>query len=232
MMNSRAWAIGVLSCLLLVGGVALSQDRADRKGGRPGAARGGRDRKEGERPAAGRGQEGNRPDMRKMMEERREAHIKMLRRMLNVKTDEEWEIIKGKIEAVEKLRESLARLDQVGNMLMGMSMRKKMAREAEGEQRGAQGDERMKRRTEMFDERIKEVTEGQPVLEPVVAALRSLTELLSEETAMNEELKEKLAAYRKARDAAGAELTKRRTELRQILDVRQESILVISGILD
>jgi uncharacterized coiled-coil DUF342 family protein len=61
---------------------------------------------------------------------------------------------------------------------------------------------------------------------------RELRELVREDTAGPEQFKAKLAAYRAAKDRVAQELGGARQSLRQILTLRQETILILNGLLD
>jgi hypothetical protein len=61
---------------------------------------------------------------------------------------------------------------------------------------------------------------------------RDLRASLENKEAKPEELKAKLAAYREARQKAKADLTKAQEELRELLTVRQEAVLVMMGTLE
>ncbi len=61
---------------------------------------------------------------------------------------------------------------------------------------------------------------------------RELRELLQADKAEVEQIKAKLAAYRAAKNKANQELAAARQSLRQIMDLRQEAVLVVNGLLD
>jgi hypothetical protein len=63
-------------------------------------------------------------------------------------------------------------------------------------------------------------------------ARSELTKLLEDKGATNEDIKAKLAALRAAREKAKADLAKAQTELREVLTLRQEAVLVGAGILE
>lgn len=67
---------------------------------------------------------------------------------------------------------------------------------------------------------------------PVADAARELQTLLENKDATPEQIKAKLTALRDARAKAKEELTKAQTELREVLSVRQEAVLVERGTLD
>ena len=67
---------------------------------------------------------------------------------------------------------------------------------------------------------------------PVGEATRELRTLLENKDATVEQIKVKLATLRDAKAKAKEELTKAQTELREVLNVRQEAVLVSWGLLD
>jgi hypothetical protein len=67
---------------------------------------------------------------------------------------------------------------------------------------------------------------------PLMKATRELRDTLQAENPPAEEVAQRLAAYRAARDAADAELKTARDELRTIATQRQEAVLVMMGYLD
>jgi hypothetical protein len=66
----------------------------------------------------------------------------------------------------------------------------------------------------------------------VTRLTRELWELLNNKETKAEEIKAKLNALRKAKEKVQQELTKARQQLRQILTIRQEAVLVLSELLD
>ena len=67
---------------------------------------------------------------------------------------------------------------------------------------------------------------------PVQEKARELQTTLENKDAKPEEIKAALIAYRDARTKARADLTKAQDELRELLTTRQESVLVMMGMLD
>ena len=67
---------------------------------------------------------------------------------------------------------------------------------------------------------------------PVGDAAHELQTLLENKDATPEQIKAKLTTLRDARAKAKEELTKAQTELREVLSVRQEAVLVSMGLLD
>jgi Spy/CpxP family protein refolding chaperone len=63
-------------------------------------------------------------------------------------------------------------------------------------------------------------------------ASRDLRTLLEDKAASEDQIKQKLAAYREARDKTRTELASLQKELKEILMPRQEAVLVNNGMLD
>jgi hypothetical protein len=74
--------------------------------------------------------------------------------------------------------------------------------------------------------------EAERELSPVQAAAEQLNETLENEDATADQIKERLTAYRQAREEARQELAEAQEELREVLTVRQEAQLVLVGLLD
>ena len=66
----------------------------------------------------------------------------------------------------------------------------------------------------------------------VEQASRDLRTLLEDKAASEDQIKQKLAAFREARDKARTELASAQKELKEILMPRQEAVLVTNGMLD
>jgi hypothetical protein len=73
--------------------------------------------------------------------------------------------------------------------------------------------------------------QGPPGFEQPTAVVE-LQEVLADEAATSEQIQAKLQAFRAARKKAEAELKQAQEKLRQVLTVRQEAQLVLSGTLD
>lgn len=67
---------------------------------------------------------------------------------------------------------------------------------------------------------------------PVEEKSRELREVLGNKDAKGEEIKARLTALRAAKEQSRQELVKTRQELRQIMTLRQEAVLVLNGLLD
>jgi hypothetical protein len=66
----------------------------------------------------------------------------------------------------------------------------------------------------------------------VETASRDLRTLLEDKAASEDQIKQKLTAFREARDKARTELASLQKELKEVLMPRQEAVLVNSGMLD
>lgn len=67
---------------------------------------------------------------------------------------------------------------------------------------------------------------------PVEQRRKELRELLRDEAAKPEQIREKLLALRAEKEKARQELAKVRRELQQVLTLRQEAVLVLAGLLE
>jgi hypothetical protein len=155
--------------------------------------------------------------MKKAQENARERLLEILRKDMQVQTDEEWEIIKERVLVVERLRRA--------EMLKRYTGRKVLWAARAMKQGGG-------KRPPELDERLDQFIEEQPDLADHTKALLALAEILAQENALDEEIKERLDAVRKAEDDFAKKLAKAQEELRQILNRRQESVLVLHGLLD
>ena len=59
-----------------------------------------------------------------------------------------------------------------------------------------------------------------------------LRQILSDKGASADQIKAKLTALRAAQNSAAQELAKARQNLRQVMTIRQEALLVLNGLLD
>jgi chromosome segregation ATPase len=118
--------------------------------------------------------------------------------------DEEWSVLQPRIKAVSDLQ----RQNRAGSM-----------RGWGRPQRGG-------------DNNNTATAQPERELSPIQKASKELQETLDKEGATAEAIKAKLDAYRAAKTAAEAELTKAQAQLRELLTVNQEAQLVLMGILD
>jgi flagellar motor protein MotB len=117
-------------------------------------------------------------------------------------TDEEWKVLQPKIQKVQTLR----RQSGGGGGFRGMAGR-----------RGGRGGEARPAARQLSDVQKK---------------AQELRTLLAKEDAKAGQIKEKLAALRKAREKAKKDLAAARKELREVVTVRQEAQLVLMGLLE
>ena len=131
-------------------------------------------------------------------------------------TDEEWNVIGPRLEKVQvaKMQDLLR---QVRGGMMGMlpgtlgGLGGRMGREGGGA--GAQGA----------------LQQPQSDVDRAATALRTTVDSEGSTTA---QIKEKLTAYREARERARNDLVKAQEQLREVLTLRQEAQLVMWGLLD
>ena len=155
-------------------------------------------------------------EMKKRAEEFRKRREAELRESLNVKTDEEWEVINTRIKGITKLRTAIFGLTGPLRLHQYYARAKKEGREI----------------PKFYEEYEKSLLAESPELADAMAAAKALVQALIDEKATNAEIKEKLAAYHKARSEFEARLKKAQDELRQLLDARQEAVLIAYGVLD
>jgi hypothetical protein len=157
-----------------------------------------------QRPQRPEGERGGRMDMAQIMSQMRERQLDRVKQSLGV-TDTEWEAISPLVGAViDKQAEVTGRrgFGMAGNF-------------------GGRG-----RGGEVAATVVSTLDENAP------AETRALAEALDLESTSADDIKAKLAAYRKARQVKEEELKKAREELRSVLTVRQEARLVLQGTLD
>ena len=140
-----------------------------------------------------------------------------LRKQLGIQGDEEWEVIWNRIEAVQKFNDASGRLKQISRSFQWYAFRKRRA------------GRKVPKAWELFEKKLS--GQGAEVAE-VLAATKALAEMLAEKAVLHEEITEMLAAYHKAKDKFEEKRRKTQSELREILNARQEAALVLMGILD
>lgn len=138
--------------------------------------------------------------------------MERLREQMEVKGDDEWKIIEGRIEKVTEARR------QVGaGGGMGMFGR--------GGGRPPGGDNAQAGGNDQGGRRARGGFGGEP--SPQMEALQKAID----SKASKEELKSLMAKVRDARKENEAKLEKAQEELRKVLDVRQEAVAVVAGLL-
>jgi hypothetical protein len=118
--------------------------------------------------------------------------------------DDEWKVIEAKLTPVmDKRFEAMA----AG-----------MGRGGFGRGRGGQGG--------------GNTQPDRPARNAVEQASRDLQKVLEDKGATEDQIKEKLTAFREARDKSRAELATAQKELKEVVMPRQEAVLVANGYLD
>ncbi len=195
-----------LSLALLMGissGVAIAQDAAQ-------PAQGNR----GERGDRGdRGMRGGPGGMQFDPAQMQERMLNGIKENLGA-TDEEWTAMKPKVQDIQKLRMKVA-ASAMGRFGGPRGMR------------GPDGPGDANDQTRRPGRGIMGMLGNEPT--PELDALRSASD---SDSTSNEELKNKIKAYREAVKRDEEKLKSTREELRQLVTVRQEAKLIVSGILD
>jgi hypothetical protein len=143
--------------------------------------------------------------MRKMMEQRMQEALGA--------TEQEWKVLGPRVMKVQELSRQISGGGR-GMMMFGRGMRGGPGGPGASDQPGGRG---MGMNRELTDvEKIQD--ELQTLLENTVAT--------------PEQIKEQLTKLRAAREKAKQELAKAQQDLRQVLTLRQEAILVLMGLLD
>ena len=148
----------------------------------------------------------NREQMRARMVER-------LKGQLGAK-DEEWKVIEPRLQKVLDLSRQVDRPGR--GMFFGRGGRRGPGRETGTDRRPGRGSEATSER---------EMT-------AVEKAADELQKVLDSESAKTEEIKAKLTGLREAKEKIKQDLAKAQQDLKQILAVKQEAILVLAGILN
>jgi len=172
----------------------------------------------------GGGQGGQRPNFQQM----RERRMEQIKEQLSV-ADDEWAVLKPKIEKVQQLQmESM--MSRMGGMMGGMMGGRRGQGGQGGPPGGGQGGE-----------------QGGPpgggpggmgglggmmANNPIAEKVRDLQTTVSNQNASEADIKAKLDALREARKLSQEEMTKAQTEVRELVTVRQEAVLVTLGVLD
>lgn len=139
-------------------------------------------------------------------EQMRQRMSEMMKERLGV-TDEEWEVLGPKLEAVTEAQQDMRGGGMMG-MMGGRGMRGGMG--GPGGQRGGEQAEQ------------SELQQAQ----------QALNQTLQNEEASADEIQDNLTAYREAREAAEEKLEEARGELKELVTARQEAMLVMMGMLE
>lgn len=159
-----------------------------------------------QRPAAGQRERGGGPRERGGFDRARmqERMVEMMKERLGG-TDEEWTVIKPRLEKVMKLSQNGS------GMMRGMGGRRG--------RRGRGGRDGQNQATEA-------------PTEPVQIASAELQKTLDKEAPTTAEIKAKLAALRGAREKNKQELVIAQQKLKEVLSVKQEAVLVMMSMLE
>ena len=145
-----------------------------------------------------------------------EEQMRTRMKELMAATDEEWQVLAPKIERVQQTQRATSMGRAVMSMMFGRGGNNFGGRSGRGEgSRGSDGS-----------------TGQPPQVAPVEQKATELKAVLDRKDAGAEELKTMLTALREARAAAKAEHARAQEELRELLTVRQETVLVIMGLLE
>lgn len=145
--------------------------------------------------------------------ERQQQMIQRYQELLGM-SDEEWAVIGPYVLKVSSLSSSSSTRGSAMRTLMGN--RRNTSQEEDG-QDTAQNQDRA--------QRTRETSQQDENLE-------ALETLLEDENATTDEIKAKLSNLRKARQADKQELAVAQKELRELLTLRQEAMLVVMGLLE
>ncbi|MBE0535371.1 MAG: hypothetical protein IH624_06845 [Phycisphaerae bacterium] len=208
----RRTVFGAIACLMMLvaTGLLLAQpQRGQRQGDAADAQRGARQRAEGQ-DQQGRGMAGMRDpeQMRQMMNDR-------MRQQLGASEDE-WKLIGPRLQKVMELNRDTA---GGGRGMMGMGMGMAPGGRGPAGDRGPGG-------------RPGGDQANAPVQSAVEKATDGLQTVLQNESATAEQIKTALTTLRTAREKAKQDLAKAQQELRQLLTVKQEAMLVLMGTLN
>lgn len=145
-----------------------------------------------------------------------EEQMRTRMKELMAATDEEWQVLGPRIERVQQTQRATSMGRAAMSMMFGRGGGTTGGRSGRGE--GSRG----------FDP----PTGQPPQVAPVEQKAAEVKAVLDRKDAGAEELKAVLAALREARAAARAEHLRAQEELRELLTVRQETVLVIMGVLE
>jgi len=219
-MNWKMKACVLTGAILFLAGLHAFAQGVDRGGAKePGA----RPRPERRGARAVRARNMDPEEFRKRQEEAKKRRAEWqkraderLRKELKIKTDEEWEIIKEKIEKVRKFRNVLRMSKSSTRGYIGRARMQKGGREI----------------PKFWADREKNFLAENPDAAPVFEAAKALGQILAEDNALDDEIEQKMKQYRDALAAFQQNLLKAQADLKQIIDVRQQALLLGQGILD
>lgn len=205
----KRWMVVGLVVMALVGmgyaSVALAQAGRGGGGGRPGfGGRGGR--------GGGFGQ----MDPEERREQVRQRMMERMREVLAF-SEQEWKVVGPRVEKVYGLSRQLRGRGARGMMRMMFGGR---GGRGPGGRGGPGGPDR------------GPGAQAEREREPLERATDELQEVLENEQASADQIKQKLTALRRVEDQLEQEMDKAQEQLRQVVTVRQEAQLVLMGLLD
>ncbi|MCX5643166.1 MAG: hypothetical protein NTZ17_00530 [Phycisphaerae bacterium] len=203
-MQRKMVKIGVAACVLalVVGGLSIAQQAGG--GGQGGGRRGG--------GQGGGGMRGDPAQMRQMMMDR-------MKEQLGVKDDAEWKVMQPRLTKVMELNQQVSGGGRGGMMGMMGGRGGRGGQAGQGGPGGDQGGPQMNR--------PGRGPQGEPTA--LDKTITQLDTVLQKESASPEEIKTALTAVRQAREKAEQELTMAQQDLKKILTLRQEAMLVRMG---
>jgi hypothetical protein len=141
--------------------------------------------------------------------------------------DEEWAVIGPYVLKVSELSQSSSQSNSGG---MRMMMRGNMTGGPQGQGQNQQQSDQSEDQSANQNQRGNRGNMmGQQSGDENLEALQTL---LEDENATSDEIKSKLATLRKTRETAKRELAAAQKELRELLTLRQEAMLVVMGLLE
>ncbi len=165
----------------------------------------------------GRRQQFDPEQMRQRMEQMRQERAERMREQLGVSADD-WQVIGPRIERIEELRGQATMGAMRGGRGFGAPAGGPGGPGGQGNRGGRFGNAR---------------PDADPAdLPETVRAMQNLREVLDDDQADNNTIKEALTKLRAANEKARKELSDAREDLRTLLTLRQEAQLVAMGILE
>jgi len=176
-----------------------------------------------EQPREGRG--GNDAERQQRFEQFRQQMDTRMKEVLRA-SDEEYAVLKPRIEKIQQLlRANDTRRAGFSMLTSNANWRTRQSNPGEGQRQPntGQGEQNQPERRSPF---------GETPTTPLTAKVQEMQAALEAKDAGNDTLKSKLAELRAARQQARQELSSLQEELRQLCSVRQESVLVVLGVLE
>lgn len=175
-------------------------------------------------PAPGGGGPGTPEQQRERMEQWRQQADQRMKDLLKA-TDEEYAVLKPRIEKIQQTQRATDTRRVAYGMLMNGS--------SSWRTRGSNpGDSQRQPNTSGGDANRRPSPFGETPDNPVYQKSQELQAALEAKNAAPDALKTKLAELRAARQQSRVEMATLQEELRQLCSMRQESVLVMLGILE